>query len=64
MAPKSMPVNSPSDMMVAIRPILSGPMIVKTALSAAKTSAAIRIPIWDFIYPAIRGAAVRIPPCF
>ena len=49
MAARSIPVNRPSDMMVAILPILSGPMIVITALSAASTSARAMTPRLDFM---------------
>ena len=57
MAARSMPVNRPSDMMVAILPILSGPMIVITALSAASTSARAMTPRLDFIYAPVRLSA-------
>ena len=57
MAARSIPVKRPSDMMVAILPILSGPMIVITALSAASTRAKMIMPMLELIYAPVRLSA-------
>ena len=57
MAARSMPVKRPSDIMVAILPILSGPMIVITALSAASTRAKMIMPMLELIYAPVRLSA-------
>ena len=56
-AARSMPVKSPSDMMVAILPTKSGPTMVSSAPIAASTSAARTAGTLFFIYPEVSASA-------
>ena len=60
-AARSMLPVRPSDISVAIWPILSGPMMVITALRAARIRAAIMMPMLERIYPVILGMAEPTP---
>ena len=52
-AARSILPNNPSDIIVAISPTLSGPMIVITALATANSNASNTKTTLDFIYAAL-----------
>ena len=64
MAARSMPPVRPSDISVAICPILSGPIIVITALKAARIKAVTINPMEERIYSVILGTTELIPFLF